>query len=124
MDRYAICLAFRQLEDDYGNNGILWERPSNRRRRESIGVQLMRMQFHAPYDYVDITLDPNDEEFTEDSFEEEVRLIYCDHVLKWKLPIDDDLKQTIERIFVAEYVEQFEHPDLKEKADVSYTSSI
>ena len=42
MDRFAICMAFDLLEQQYNVGGILQERPSNQRRRESIGCQLVR----------------------------------------------------------------------------------
>lgn len=45
FDRFDICEAYACLEWDYNVGGILWERPSNRRRNESIGVQLDRIRF-------------------------------------------------------------------------------
>lgn len=45
FDRFDICEAYCALEWDYNKGGWLHERPSNRRRMESIGVQLHRMQF-------------------------------------------------------------------------------
>jgi hypothetical protein len=45
FDRFDICEAYACLEWDYNVGGVLWERPSNRRRGESIGVQLDRMRF-------------------------------------------------------------------------------
>jgi len=47
FDRFDICEAYACLESDWNVGGILWERPSNRRRNESIGVQLDRMRFRA-----------------------------------------------------------------------------
>jgi hypothetical protein len=47
FDRFDICEAYACLESDYNVGGILWERPSCRRRGESIGVQLHRMRFRA-----------------------------------------------------------------------------
>jgi hypothetical protein len=45
FDRFDICEAYAQLEADYNMGGLLQERPSNQRRRESCGVQLARMQY-------------------------------------------------------------------------------
>jgi hypothetical protein len=51
-DRFDICEAYAVLEWDWHSGGVLWERPSNRRRgerrgytAESTDVQLARMQF-------------------------------------------------------------------------------
>ena len=67
FNRFAICQAYMQLESDYNVDGILRERPSNQRRNESIGVQLQRIGYSSPYQWVDITAesdycdDPDDE---------------------------------------------------------------
>lgn len=45
FDRFDICEAYLALEWDYNVGGWLQERPSNQRRKESIGVQLHRMKF-------------------------------------------------------------------------------
>ena len=45
FDRFDICEAYLALEWDYNVGGWLQERPSNQRRKESIGVQLLRMTF-------------------------------------------------------------------------------
>lgn len=45
FDRFDICEAHYCLEADWSWGGILWERPTNRKRRESTGVQLHRMGF-------------------------------------------------------------------------------
>jgi len=45
FDRFDVCEAYNQLEVDYNVNGWLRERPSNKRRMESTGVQLFRMNF-------------------------------------------------------------------------------
>lgn len=45
FDRFDICEAYLALEWDYNEGGRLWERPSNRRRRESTAVQFERMGF-------------------------------------------------------------------------------
>ena len=45
FDRFDICEAHALLEWDYNVGGIVWERPSNRRRNMSTGYQLARMHF-------------------------------------------------------------------------------
>lgn len=45
FDRFDICEVHCVLEWDYNVGGWLHERPSNRRRRESTGYQLLRMKF-------------------------------------------------------------------------------
>lgn len=108
MDRFAICQAFQQLESDYNVGGILRERPSNQRRRESIGCQLARIGYLVPYGWVDITCEPERDDYGyADHFEEEVRSIYIDHALKWGLPMDEALKAAARRLFVPEYLAQF-----------------
>lgn len=47
FDRFAVCLAYQALENDWSVGGWIRERPSNQRRRESIGVQLHRINFRA-----------------------------------------------------------------------------
>lgn len=104
-DRFAICQAYAQLESDYNVGGILRERPSNARRQESIGCQLLRMGFSNPFGWVDIQA-PYDE--GSDYFDEEVREIYFRAVLRWKLPIDDAMRQRMREFFVPEFLSQFE----------------
>ncbi len=105
MDRFNICQAFSQLESDFNKGGWLQERPSNQRRRESIGCQLARMSFSNPHGWVDIEADPgSDNDYDED---EEVREIYMRHVLLWNLPIDAGLKAAIKRVFVEDYWSKF-----------------
>lgn len=50
FDRFDICGAYLALENDWNRGGWLPERPSNQRRRESIGVQLHRMRFRPAGD--------------------------------------------------------------------------
>ena len=108
MDRFAIAQAFLQLEAEYNKGGILQERPSNQRRRESIGCQLHRIGYSNPYGWVDITGEPERDDYGyADHFEEEVRSVYVDHALKWGLPMDDELKATARRLFVPEYLARF-----------------
>ena len=45
FDRTDICAAYAALEMDYNVGGVLCERPSCSRRRESVGVQLDRIGF-------------------------------------------------------------------------------
>lgn len=45
FDRLDVCEAYLLLEEDYNLGGWLRERPSNRRRMESCGVQLARIGF-------------------------------------------------------------------------------
>lgn len=45
FDRFDICEAHLALENDYNRDGWIRERPSNRRRRESTGIQLARIGF-------------------------------------------------------------------------------
>lgn len=50
FNRLDICCAYAALEYDWNVGGMLQERASNQRRRESIGVQLHRMNFKAAGD--------------------------------------------------------------------------
>lgn len=45
FDRFDICEACYLLESHYNIGGVLHERPSCQRRKESVGVQLRRMGF-------------------------------------------------------------------------------
>ena len=47
FDKFDICEAYYQIEVDYNMSGWLHERPSNKRRMESTGVQLHRMKFNV-----------------------------------------------------------------------------
>ncbi len=47
FDRFDICAAYLALEWDWHRGGWLRERPSCRRRIESVDVQLRRIGFHA-----------------------------------------------------------------------------
>lgn len=104
MDRFAICQAFAQLEADFNKDGWLMERPSNQRRRESIGCQLERMRYYNPYGWVDIEAEPTEDD---DSMDEEVRSIYLKHALLWNLPLDDGLRAAVQRTFVEDYYASF-----------------
>ena len=52
-NRRDIIDAWMRLESDYNVNGWLHERPSNRRRLESCGVQVHRMTRGRRYDWPD-----------------------------------------------------------------------
>ncbi len=74
FDRFDICEAFWCCEVDFNQNGWLHERKSNRRRRESTGVQLHRMDFKPALNLSFETLTENGKE------------IYMNQVEKLKLP--------------------------------------
>lgn len=105
MDRFAICQAFCQLESDWNVGGWLRERPSNQRRMQSIGVQLHRMGFVNPFGWVDIAAAP---QAGDDPMDERVREIHIQHALLWGLPLDGALKAVARRLFVPEWLAQFE----------------
>src|SRR5262245_25505083 len=104
MDRFAICQAYQQLESDYNVGGIVWERPSNQRRNESIGCQLARMGFSNPYGWVDIEA-PHEE--GDDYLDEEVREIYMCAVLRWDLPISAELMARMKDFFTEEFLAKY-----------------
>lgn len=62
FDRFDICEAHCVLEWDYSVGGWLQERPSNRRRRESTGYQLLRMKFRPSRNLSYDTLTENGQE--------------------------------------------------------------
>ena len=88
---FDICQAHAQLESDYNVGGILRERPSNQRRNASTGVQLHRMRFSRAMRWVDIC---NPDE-ADDCDDENVRDIYLINVLKWGLPMDEEMRSFI-----------------------------
>ena len=98
---FAVCQAHQQLEADYNVGGILRERPSNKRRNESTGVQLARMGYRTNF-WVDIE-DPQDDE---DPDNEAVRDIYILNVLNWKLPISFELGRLINERYSAEWLDE------------------
>lgn len=112
VSAFDICQAHQQLEADYNVGGILWERPSNRRRNESTGCQLMRLRFSSPYRWVDIYPDDyylengerNEDYDDEDSGDAAVRQIYMKNVLKWKLPLTESEKVFMRRYWVNEWL--------------------
>lgn len=104
MNRFNICQAYQQLESDYNVGGWLHERPSNQRRKESIACQLSRMGFSNPFGWIDITADHSE---SGDCDAEEVQFIYLSAVLRLGLPIDYEMRETMRRVFVADYLVQF-----------------
>ena len=102
MDRFNICQGWLQLEHDYNVGGILQERPSNQRRRESIGVQLHRMGYSNPYGWVNIC------DLTEDDMDAcEVREVYMCAVLRLGLNIDDELRAAMREFFGPEFLSRY-----------------
>lgn len=104
MDRFAICQAFAQLESDFNKSGWLHERPSNQRRRESIGCQLLRIGYSSPYTWVDIEAERGE---CDDPMDDEVRAVYLKHALLWSLPLDESLRAAVRRTFVEAYYTSF-----------------
>ena len=103
MDRFNICQAYMQLESDYNVGGWLRERPSNQRRRESIGCQLMRMGYSNPNGWVDICLIDSGDDYECD----EVREVYMRAVLRLDLPIDEDLMTAMHNFFTPEFLAKY-----------------
>ena len=102
MNRFPICQAYAQLEADYNVGGWLRERPSNQRRRESIGVQLSRIGHSSPYCWVDIEAESKEEDDGD-----EVREVYMRAVLRLNLPINAALMQAMRRYFVPEFLAEY-----------------
>lgn len=84
FDRFDICLAYEALEADFNVGGWLRERPSNQRRKESIGVQLHRMGFKSNSEGGSFSLLNNN-----------AQEIYLGQVVKLGLPIDAELGAAI-----------------------------
>ena len=99
---FAVCQAHQQLEADYNVGGILRERPSNKRRNESTGVQLARMNYRTSFWWVDIE---NPDE-NEDRDDEAVRDIYILNALNWNLPISFELGRLINERYSAEWLDK------------------
>ena len=99
---FAVCQAHQQLEADYNVEGILRERPSNKRRNESTGVQLARMDYHSGHWWVDIE-NPGEDEDPDD---EDVRDIYILNLLNWNLPISFELGRLISERYSAEWLNE------------------
>lgn len=103
VSAFAICQAHQQLESDYNIGGILRERPSNQRRNASTGVQLLRMKYRSPFDWVDIC-NPSD---LDDADADDVRDIYLINVLKWGLPMDEEMREFVAGRFTQDFLERF-----------------
>ena len=110
MNRFSICHAYAQLESDYNVGGWLRERPSNQRRRESVGVQLSRMGYSSPCYWVDIEATPGED----DGGDDEVREVYMRAVLRLNLPINAALMQAMRRYFVPEFLAEYPQTAHKE----------
>ena len=96
---FDICQAYMQLEADYNVGGWLPERPSNQRRRESIGCQLARMKYRPGARWVDIdNLDACDND------DWDVRFIYMSKVMQWGLPADEHLMAAIHKLFAPDWL--------------------
>jgi len=100
FNRFDIAEAHAVLEWDYNVGGWLRERPSNQRRMESTGCQLLRIQFRAPMGLSFDTLEENGKE------------IYMTNVLKWGLPIDNEQQAFMEGFFVPEFLHE-SRPDIE-----------
>lgn len=105
---FDICQAHLQLESDYNVGGILRERPSNQRRNASTGVQLLRMRFKPGMRWVDICSEHVEDDFDSDN---DVRDIYIINVMKWNLPVDQEMADFIRDRYTAKFVAKF--PPLK-----------
>lgn len=99
---FDICQAHAQLESDYNVGGVLRERPSNQRRRESTSCQLSRLGFNPGMRWVDIYSEDNEDE------DKDVRDIYIINALKMGLPITPDERAFIEKRFVSSFLYTFE----------------
>ena len=100
---FAVCQAHAQLESDYNVGGIVRERPSNTRRNMSTGYQLSRMGYRNPCEWVDI-LSPDE---SDDPDADAVRDIYLINVLKWGLPMDDEMTRFVRERFTVDFLRGF-----------------
>jgi len=99
FNRFEIAEAYCCLEWDYNRDGWLRERPSNRRRMESVGCQLHRMKFTPRADLCFENLEADGKD------------IYMGRVLAWGLPIDEERKAWCESTYVPEYLQTM-RPDV------------
>lgn len=102
---FDICQAYLQLEDDYSREGWLQERPSNRRRKESTGCQLMRIGYSDYRRWVDIISDDTQDNAPGD---DDVRDIYLINALKHGLPMDDAMRAFIAQRYTLEFLSKFQ----------------
>jgi hypothetical protein len=94
MNRFDICEAHALLENHFNVGGIVRERPSNTRRNASTGVQLHRMGY----------LNPMAGGF--DDLSEDGKEVYLTNVVKWKLPIDDEIKRNLKTFFTKDWLQE------------------
>jgi hypothetical protein len=108
-DRLAACIAYAALEYDWNHGGWVRERPSNQRRRESIGCQLARLEFTPGFDLGGFpSLLPDG---THDGFHDEhegARESYVHALIAWGLArhVDpaDELGDYIRSTYAADFV--------------------
>jgi hypothetical protein len=103
---FDICQAHLQLESDYNVGGILLERPSNRRRHASTGFQLHRMKFSDRMRWVTIVPDASIDSLHGD--DDDVRDVYLINVLKWGLPMDDEMREFIKSRYAPDFLGKFD----------------
>lgn len=101
---FDVAQAHCQLESDYNVGGWVRERPSNQRRRESTGCQLSRMKFEPNGRWVEICAEPDDCDCDDD---DDVRDIYLINVMKWGLPMDDEMLAFVKKRYVPEFLARF-----------------
>lgn len=101
---FDICQAHQQLEADYNVGGWVRERPSNKRRMESTSTQLSRIGYDDVYRWVDICAERDEDG---DPADDDVRDIYLINVLKWGLPMDDEMREFIAKRYVPEFLATF-----------------
>lgn len=102
FDRFDICYAYQALENDWNKGGWLRERPSNQRRRESIGCQLARLQFRpgATGGSFQALLDDDDLDNARHIY---VQALVAFHLAP-RVDPDDDLGAYIRQTYVASWV--------------------
>lgn len=103
---FDICQAHQQLEADYNVGGWLRERPSNRRRMEASSVQLSRIGYSEFRRWVDICAERDEDG---DPADEDVKDIYLINVLKWGLPIDEEIRAAMANRFTSDFLKSFPH---------------
>lgn len=97
---FDVCQAHAQLESDFNQDGIVIERPSNRRRWASTGCQLSRMRYEPGGRWVQICSDDQD-----DPGDNDVRDIYLINVIRWGLPMDKALHATVQKRFTKDFLD-------------------
>lgn len=99
---FDVAQAHCQLESDYNVGGWVRERPSNQRRMESTSCQLSRIGYDDPYRWVDICSDHSD-----GPDDDAVRDIYLINVMKWGLPMDQEMRTFVRARYVPEFLATF-----------------